>query len=73
MYKNIIRMNCSNYYRDSCNRPKNCYNCLRRKGYPQNLGGDGYCAHFKVIKKSSFEIIGRKALAILNAVEGRKK
>ena len=29
--------------------PMNCYNCLLRDGYPENLGGDENCLNYKMV------------------------
>lgn len=46
MHKNQIRFNCANYHRMLMSHPANCYNCMLRDGYPQNLGGDKACRNF---------------------------
>ena len=48
-YKNVIRFNCIAFKRMFYAQPSNCYNCMVRDGYPQNLGGDWYCVNFKQI------------------------
>ena len=45
-FKNRIRFNCSQYVRMYATQPNHCYNCMRRYGYPQNLGGDEGCKNF---------------------------
>jgi hypothetical protein len=47
LYKNKIQFNCINYHRMSVLIPMNCYNCLLRDGYPENLGGDENCLSYK--------------------------
>jgi len=41
-----VRFNCANYLEVSY-RPANCYNCIRRDGYPQDLGGDENCRNYR--------------------------
>jgi hypothetical protein len=41
-------MRCKWYEEESPAIPVNCYNCLRRVGYPQYLGGDKECKNFEV-------------------------
>lgn len=66
MYKNKIQFNCQNYMRDNLlmpPRPDNCYNCFKRDGHPQNLGGDKKCANFKMYerrKPDSIKILKRE-------------
>lgn len=52
-YRNPIRFNCSNYHRMLMSQPANCYNCVIRDGYPQNLGGDKACRNFAPNEKVS--------------------
>jgi hypothetical protein len=49
-HKNKITFNCSNFKKYTKARPKNCYVCAFRDGYPQNLGGDKNCENFKQVK-----------------------
>ena len=55
LYSNKIRLNCSNFNRISSVIPINCYNCGMRNGYPQNLGGDKHCRHFKYLERRPHE------------------
>jgi hypothetical protein len=48
-YRNVIEFNCSNFEVERYERPENCYNCVLRKGNPQNLGGDNLCENFKEV------------------------
>jgi hypothetical protein len=48
LFKNEIRFNCSNFMQLRAVQPDNCYNCVRRSGYPANLGGDPKCENFKL-------------------------
>jgi hypothetical protein len=43
-------MRCKNYYEESPCIPDNCYNCLRRAGYPFYLGGDEECSNFEKVE-----------------------
>jgi hypothetical protein len=45
-HRNDIRFNCKAYERLFYVRPDNCYNCMMRDGYPQNLGGDENCQNY---------------------------
>ena len=47
MHGGKVRMNCSKFSRMSVLKPDNCYNCMMRNGYPENLGGDRRCRNFK--------------------------
>ena len=47
MDRGKVRMNCSRFSRMSVLKPDNCYNCMMRNGYPENLGGDRRCRNFK--------------------------
>jgi len=40
-------MICENFMQLSCVIPANCYNCVRRNGYPSYLFGEEQCANFK--------------------------
>lgn len=57
-YRNSIRFNCGNYKRMHAVRPDNCYNCMARDGYPQNLGGDEGCLNFSPMNDA---LLGRVA------------
>jgi hypothetical protein len=52
-HKNEIRFNCTAYVRLYYSQPANCYNCVRRNGYPQNLGGDKNCENYSPNNKLS--------------------
>jgi hypothetical protein len=49
-YKNTIRFNCRDYKAVLISKPANCYNCMLRNGYPDNLGGDESCKNFRSIE-----------------------
>jgi hypothetical protein len=52
-FKNHTKFNCCNYVRMHAVRPNNCYNCMNRDGYPQNIGGDEDCLNFKPVGREA--------------------
>lgn len=57
-FKNEIRFNCTAFVRLYQSQPASCYNCMRRNGYPKNLGGDKNCKNY-----SPNSVIGPKSTA----------